>query len=186
MRAAAAVASQRVYGQRIIFVALGEDAPAERVGQAEVRFVPYQEDPVVVARYYQAADIYLHAALTDTFPNTVLEALACGSPIVATAAGGVVEQVKGLQIPDFALPDPDLNRYSLAKATGVLVPPGDAEAMAVGIERLLNHESLRRDLGVNAARDAESRFSLKRQADAYLAWYQQLAKQPSESQNSLV
>jgi hypothetical protein len=46
----------------VLFLALGEDAPAERIGQAEVRFVPYQKDPHLVARYYQAADVYVHAA----------------------------------------------------------------------------------------------------------------------------
>jgi glycosyltransferase involved in cell wall biosynthesis len=81
----------------LVFVALGEDAPAERIGAAEIRFVPYQKDPAVVARYYQAADIYIHSARADTFPNTVLEALACGTPVVATAVGGIPEQVKSLQ-----------------------------------------------------------------------------------------
>jgi glycosyltransferase involved in cell wall biosynthesis len=82
--------------ENLLFIALGEDAPAERIGQLEVRFVPYQQDTEIVARYYQAGDIYLHAARADTFPNTVLEALACGTPVVATAVGGIPEQVKGL------------------------------------------------------------------------------------------
>jgi glycosyltransferase involved in cell wall biosynthesis len=47
-----------------------------------------------VARYYQAADLYVHAAPADTFPNTVLEALACGTPVVATAIAGIPEQVE--------------------------------------------------------------------------------------------
>lgn len=185
MRGAVAVVAERLDRRTVIFIALGEDAPTERVGQAEVRFVPYVEDPEAVARYYHAADLYLQASHVETFPNTVLEALACGTPVVATAVGGIPEQVKGLQIADLALPGAHLNRYSPDEATGVLVLPGDSEAMAVGIQRLLNHESLRRDLGVNAARDARSRFSLKRQVNAYLAWYQELAKQPSQRQDSL-
>ena len=53
-----------------------------------------------VAPYYQAADVYLHAAKADNFPRAVLEALCCGTPVVATAVGGIPEQVKGLKISD--------------------------------------------------------------------------------------
>jgi len=41
-----------------------------------------------VAIYYHAADIYIHATHIDTFPTTILESLACGKPVVATAVGG--------------------------------------------------------------------------------------------------
>lgn len=171
LRTAVALTADRLCGQQVIFIALGDDAPAETAGRGEVRFVPYQKDPSAVARYYQAADVYTHAALTDTFPNTVLEALACGCPIVATAVGGVVEQVKGLRIPDLALPHSDLNEYGIQEATGLLVPRGDAEAMAINLELLLRDQSLRHQLGANAARDARNRFDLSTQADQYLKWY---------------
>lgn len=174
LRTAIALVAEHLYGQHVIFVALGDDAPAETIGRAEVRFVPYQKDPSAVASYYQAADVYTHAALADTFPNTVLEALACGSPIVATAVGGVVEQVKGLWIPDSPSQHPLLNKCVIEEATGVLVPAGDAESMAASIARMLKNEPLRRQLGANAARDAENRFDLRRQADQYLAWYQDI------------
>jgi glycosyltransferase involved in cell wall biosynthesis len=78
--------------------ALGENAPAEDVGGAELRFVPYQKDPETVARCYQAADVYVHAACAEVWGLTITEALACGTPVVATAVGGIPEQVKGLAI----------------------------------------------------------------------------------------
>jgi glycosyltransferase involved in cell wall biosynthesis len=59
----------------LIFLALGEDSPDEYVNGALVRFIPYQRDPRIVAAFYQAADLYLHAARAETFPNTVIEAL---------------------------------------------------------------------------------------------------------------
>jgi len=67
MRAAAALVAEPLQEQKVLFIALGEDAPAERIGQAEVRFVPYQKDPEAVARYYQAADVYIHAARAETW-----------------------------------------------------------------------------------------------------------------------
>jgi glycosyltransferase involved in cell wall biosynthesis len=174
MRVAAALIAERLYGQKILFIALGEDAPAEQIGQAEVRFVPYQQDPKSVGRYYQAADVYIHAAKADTFPTTILEALACGTPVVATAAGGIPEQVKGLAISDFEYRISNLNKYGTSVATGVLVTKGDATGMAMCIERLLSDELLLRQLGENAAQDAGQRFALNQQVDAYLEWYQEI------------
>src|SRR5262249_15497698 len=123
--------------QRLLLVAVGQDGCTERIGQAEVYFAAYEKDPVVVARYYQAADIYLHAARADTFPNVILEALACGIPVVATAVGGIPEQIKGLQNQDCN--SSDLNRHGVDDATGVLAPAADAEAMANAIGCLLSN-----------------------------------------------
>ena len=139
-----------------------------------MRFVPYQKAPDVVARYYQAADVYLHAARADTFPNTVLEALACGTPVVATAVGGILEQVKPLRIADCGLGNSDLNGYGMDEATGVLVPPGYVEAMAEAVITLLTDDTLRKRLGHNAAEDAQRRFGLNRQVDNYTCWYREI------------
>jgi len=173
MRAAITRVAERPHGQIVLF-ALGEDAPAEHLGHASVRFVPYQGDPLSVARYYQAADIYLHSARADTFPTSVLEALACGTPVVATAVGGIPEQVKGLDTSDRGFANSHLKRYGMNEATGVLVSPGDAEEMAVAIEHLLEDDSQRHHLGANAAMDAAKRFDLQRQADEFLTWYQEI------------
>jgi glycosyltransferase involved in cell wall biosynthesis len=176
MRAAVALVAERLKGQEVLFIALGEDAPTERIGQAEVRFVPYQKDPGTVARYYQAADVYVHAARAEVWGLTITEALACGTPVVATAVGGIVEQVKGLGVSDDGFCYSDLNSYSLDDATGLLVAAEDAQGMAFGVERLLQDNPLRLRMGENAVRDAVQRFDLQRQADAFLRWYQEIVK----------
>lgn len=154
-RAAVALLQSRLHGNQILFVALGEDAPPERIDGAEVRFVPYEPDPRSVASYYQAADVYMHPARADTFPLTVLEALACGVPVVATSVGGIPEQV-------------------VDGRTGLLVPPGDAEALAGAVGQLLTDEALRHSYAREARKDAEERFDLERQIDAYLGWYRDI------------
>jgi glycosyltransferase involved in cell wall biosynthesis len=174
MRAAVALVAEHLQGQEVLFLALGEDAPVERIGRAEVRFVPYEKDRGAVARYCQAADVYVHAARAEVWGLTITEALACGTPVVATAVGGIPEQVKGLGLFDSGFCQADLNRYSLDDATGVLVAAEDAEGMAAGVERLLQDNPLRFRLGENAARDAVQRFDLQRQADAFLGWYQEI------------
>src|SRR5262249_3767835 len=171
MRTAVGQVAKRMNGQKVVFIALGEDAPPEQIGQAEVRFVPYQKDPGAVARYYRAADIYIHAARAEAWGLTITEALACGVPVVATAVGGIPEQVRGLEIPDLSLLESQLERYGADEATGLLVPLGDAHAMASGIELLLNDDSLRRRLGENAVLDVSRRFDLQRQTDEFLNWY---------------
>jgi glycosyltransferase involved in cell wall biosynthesis len=152
LRAAVAIIAERMYGQNVIFISMGEDAPVERIGQAEFRFVPYQKDPEAVARYYQAADVYLHAAKADNFPLAIIEASACGIPVVATAVGGIPELVED-------------------GVTGYLVPRGDAAAMAERIRILLKDSELRYVMSQRAAERATRLYDLERQVNDYLNLY---------------
>jgi glycosyltransferase involved in cell wall biosynthesis len=110
--------------------------------------------PTEVACWLRAADLYVHPSRADTFPSGVLEALAVGTPVVASAVGGIPEQ--------------------LSEETGVLVEPGDAAGLAAAIERLLADGELRARMSAAATADARTRFSLDRQLDAYLALYDRL------------
>ena len=138
---------------KVLCIALGETAPPEQIGDVEIRFVPYLKDPQQVARYYQAADLYIHPARADTFPTTIIEALACGTPVVASAVGGIPEQV-------------------IEGRTGFLVPVRDARAMAGRVLDLLADEGLRVRMGLQAAEDAARRFGLERMVREYLAFYE--------------
>lgn len=173
LRRALSLVAKRSCDRAIVFIGLGENESNERIDHAEIRFVPYQNDPQTVAKYYQAADLYLHAARADTFPNSILEALACGAPVVATAVGGIPEQIKGLRGNEA---NQGLNNFDPDEATGILVSPGDAEEMALGIEKLLGASELRRRLRENAVKDAEERFDLKFQVKEYLEWYGEIVR----------
>jgi len=164
LRAAIIRVAEQLDGQRILFIALGENATGEQLGRAELRFVEYQKDPRIVARYYQAADIYIHAALEDTFPNTIVEALACGTPVIASAVGGIPEQIQN-------------------GITGFLVPPKDPEAMAEKIICLLSDSELHERLSQNAINVAKKYFDINRQVDAYLAWYLEIFQNFSNPNN---
>lgn len=142
-------------GRQVVFLCVGEKGTEERFGSAIFRFIEYQTDPNNLAKFYQAADVCLHAAHADNFPNTVLECLACGTPVVATAIGGIPEQVdEGL--------------------TGFLIPKGDSHAMAVRTLELLSNDRLREGMGRNAAEIAHRRFDLKHQVESYLSWYHEI------------
>ena len=104
----------------------------------------------------------------------MIEALACGTPVVATAVGGIPEQVKSLRLLDGGSNAAQPVGYELHEGTGLLVAPGDPRMMALSIERILDNDAIRRRLGENAANDASTRFDLQREVNDYLAWYGEL------------
>jgi glycosyltransferase involved in cell wall biosynthesis len=146
-------------GQKLLLIGVGEQTSSVDDHDVGIRFVPHQKDPLEVAKYYQAADVYVHAAAVDTFPRAVIEALACGTPVIGTRVGGIPEQIS------------DLDESGHTRPTGALVPAADAEALARAIERVMTNEPLRQQLSRNAAVDAKNRFDLQQQADSYLSWY---------------
>jgi glycosyltransferase involved in cell wall biosynthesis len=164
LRLAVANLADRLEGRDILLLVLGENAPAERIGKVEIRYIPFQEDSRFVAQYYQAADIYVHSARTETFPTGVIEALACGTPVVATAIGGIPEQIEDAQ-------------------NGYLTLPGDAGGMANRIMQFLSNDALRQAMGANATEHARQRYSLDQQADAYLDWYEDILEARHLSQD---
>ncbi len=85
---------------------------------------------------YRNADIFVHSSLTEGVPHCLLEAMANSLPIVTTSAGG---------IPGIARNDTD----------AIVVPPGDARALADGVERLLDDPSLAMRLGRSAYHRAQ-------------------------------
>jgi glycosyltransferase involved in cell wall biosynthesis len=171
LRAAVERLGEMWHTSKVLCIALGDDAPVERSGSIEIRPVPYQDDLRTVARYYQAADLFVYATRADNLPNTVSEALACGRPVVASAVGGVPEQVKGL-----AGAPGVMGRYGLTQATGLMVSSENAEQMTDAIAFLLTHDAERERIGKNAALDARERFDLERQAEIYLAWYDEILR----------
>jgi glycosyltransferase involved in cell wall biosynthesis len=132
---------------------LGEAGPEERIGDVVLRSEPFQAREEVAQRL-RGADLYVHATRADNHPLAVLEALACGVPVVAPRVGGIPEQLTG--------------------ETGVLVEPGDPRALAAAIAELLDDPERRARMGEAAAADARKRFSLDRQVDAYLDLYSEL------------
>lgn len=99
-------------------------------------------------RLVAALDLFTLCSLNEASPVSILEALACGVPVVATDVGSVNETI-------------------LERETGILVPSGDAGAMTLAIEKLLSDAQLRRSMGT-AGRDLVARTgSLQSMVDGY-------------------
>jgi len=139
----------------VLLVAIGSEGDSALVGHTEHRTVPFVEDPAEVAQYYRAADVYVHAARAENLPLAIIEALACGTPVVASDVGGVPELVTDGE-------------------TGLLVPVGDAQRLASAIVRVLDDENLREAMCAAGVERVSGAFTLERQVNAYLDWYGEL------------
>jgi glycosyltransferase involved in cell wall biosynthesis len=114
-----------------------------------LRFIGSRDD---VPELLQAADLVVQSSLYEGFPNAVLEAMAAGRPVVATAVGGTVEAVQ-------------------PERTGILVPPRDGAALAAAIERVLAQPDLARSHGVAGRQRVEAEFSVARMVGRYADLY---------------
>ncbi|MCI4326329.1 MAG: glycosyltransferase family 4 protein [Thermoplasmata archaeon] len=98
---------------------------------------------------YRSSDVYVQPSLTEPFGMAVLEAMACGRPIVASATGGLADLVQDGE-------------------NGFLVPPGDASALAAALNRLVADPRLREQMGRASRRRAESQFGIRPVAQSYV------------------
>ncbi len=80
-------------GSPYLLVAMG-DGPCPPRG-ARLRLLPYQSDPAALARALASADIFVHAGDQETFGLAALEALACGTPVIARACAGLTDLIDG-------------------------------------------------------------------------------------------
>jgi glycosyltransferase involved in cell wall biosynthesis len=126
---------------------------AQHHGTADkVVFTGHRSD---VPRVLAAMDILAHCSEAEPFGRVLIEGMAMAKPIVAFADGAVPEIV-------------------VDGETGLLVPPGDAAALARGIERLLHDESLRRAMGRRGRARVESMFTAEEMARRVEAVYDEL------------
>jgi len=137
--------------QDVIVVAFGEGAVPvpERLN---VRFTGGIRDRQHLARVFAAADVFVSASLIETYGLTLVEAMACGTPVVAFRVGGIPE----------AAPDGH---------GGVLCAPHDGAALIETVEKLRNSEQLRETIGA-AGRDlVRTRNDSRTFAQAFMRVY---------------
>lgn len=171
LRSAIEILGTRSWPKPVMVIAVGDVAPTERAGSVELRFVPFQSDSALLARYYRAADVYLHAARVESFGNVLLEARASGIAIVATSVGGIPEQVRALNC-EWA-PD-GLACHNIDHATGVLVRAADPLALAGAVRMLLEDPRMREGIAANGLRQVQAEFTATLQAERFLSWYREI------------
>jgi glycosyltransferase involved in cell wall biosynthesis len=155
---AAALISER-FGEAVEFVIVGDDASRGGEYRARIERLIAElqlskriklvgrlgEDEV--PRLLASLDLFVSASRSEAFGMAMVEAMACGVPVVATATEGAREIVED-------------------GTTGSLVPVGDVRALALAVGSLLEDEGRRQLLAVRARELARERFDLTRMVEA--------------------
>ena len=110
-----------------------------------------------VLSLHKAFDIFVMSSLTEGLGTSLLDAMACGKPVVATTAGGIPEVVRDGE-------------------TGFLVPPRDHHAMAAAIVRLLKDPGLRERMGAAGLERVRARFTSEAMVRHTLRVYQRIGE----------
>jgi glycosyltransferase involved in cell wall biosynthesis len=118
-----------------------------------IRFLGIRND---VNGILNASDVLVLPSIAgEGLPNVVLEAMACGKPVVATAVGGTPEAV-------------------LEGETGMIVPPCDVDALAAALKQMLKQRHQIPVLGKNSRRRVEQEFSLGKQIASFEVLYHKM------------
>jgi glycosyltransferase involved in cell wall biosynthesis len=167
---AAALVVRRVPDARFVIAGEGELRPSlerqikEHHLEKHVLLAGFRPD---VLSLHKAFDVFAMSSVSEGLGTSLLDAMACGRPIVATTAGGIPEVVVDGQ-------------------TGLLVPPRDHQAMADAIVRLLSDPELRKRMGAAGAARARTKFSADRMVRETLRLYQRVAMHPHREDETTV
>lgn len=127
-------------------------APRARGLEPWVRFVGHTDEP---ERLIAGFDIGACTSRSEGIPNAVLEMMAAGKPIIATAVGGIPELVRHEQ-------------------DGLLIADNDLDALVCALERLITDPTLRARLGASGRERVAAEFDLATQAARYEALFERL------------
>jgi glycosyltransferase involved in cell wall biosynthesis len=114
-----------------------------------------------ISMAYAAADLFVLPSLEDNFPNTMLEAMSCGTPVIAYSTGGIPE----------AITDGD---------NGLIVPTGDYRKLGDAICSLMKNEELLKHMGGRAREKALREFTIDTQATRHFHLYEALLRNKSK------
>ncbi|HXE38830.1 MAG TPA: TIGR03088 family PEP-CTERM/XrtA system glycosyltransferase [Azonexus sp.] len=124
-------------------------------GVAELAWLPGERGDI--PEIMQGLDCFVLPSLAEGISNTILEAMACGLPVIATAVGGNADLV-------------------IAGKSGEIIPAADPEVMAKEIVRLANAPALAKAMGHTGRQVIEQKFSMNAMVAAYQGTYDKLLR----------
>ncbi len=133
-------------------------------GDVEVMGLGILTGEDALARAYCSADLHVVPSREDNLPNTVLESLACGTPVVAFDIGGMSDMIT-------------------PEETGLLAAPGDTGDLADCIGKMLENPELDKSIRRACRDDAERRFGSELQAHRYAELFTRLSHASKQGRN---
>ncbi len=121
----------------------------------KVHYLGKLNDDLTLALAYSAADVLIAPSMQENLANTVLEAIACGTPSIAFKIGGM----------------PDLIDH---QENGYLANPFDSRDLSQGIQWVLENDGRHHALSENARKKVDSRFTLNTQVERYKSLYREV------------
>ena len=112
-------------------------------------------EPTELVEWYQKASLFILPSFAEGFPVTILEALACETPVIATPVGGIPEIIQNYK-------------------TGILVPRNNCKKLAKAIQYLLENRDARSGMGQEGRKHVVKSYSLKSACKKLCAIYKQL------------
>jgi glycosyltransferase involved in cell wall biosynthesis len=140
--------------RRVYLLAAGRELPAHDLGPQLVT-TGYLTGEKQLSWVYSAADVFVLPSLQDNLPNTALEALSCGVPVVGFDVGGIPEIVREGE-------------------TGLLVPGKDVAGLRAAITSVVEDKEMRVRMAEAGRRYAVANYGLEIQARRYLELYTEL------------
>jgi glycosyltransferase involved in cell wall biosynthesis len=141
--------------EKILILTMGNPDPDPVDIGIPVHELGYIEDDATVALAYSAADIYILPTIEDNLPNTLLEAMACGTPVLAFRTGGI----------------PDVIQHG---KNGYLARYGVSDDLASYLLKMICNDDERKRMGAASRELMEYRYMLEHQARSYLELYNDL------------
>jgi glycosyltransferase involved in cell wall biosynthesis len=141
---------------RLELMVVGQSAPSIPVNTGiPCRFLGVLRDEISMRLAYSAADVTVMASAQENLPNSVMESLACGTPVVAFNVGGVPHLVEH-------------------QVNGYLAQPFSIDGLSAGLSFVLSNEERWRRLSGRARDKIECEFNVHDIAQQYQALYEKL------------
>jgi len=145
-------ALKKLENKNVFLFSVGKGHPSLKTEIPHLH-LDYINSEQLLSAVYSAADVFVIPSVQDNLPNTVLESMACGTPVIGFNVGGIQDMVKN-------------------GTTGALVPAEDVNALREAIVHLLNDTAKRQEMSKNCREIAKKEYALDVQAKRYMKLYE--------------
>ncbi len=146
----------------LVLIGVGDKTNVAIDSPVRIAMVNYVGDDATVAALYSAADITAVPSQQDNLPNTMLESMSCGTPVVGFDVGGIPDMVK-------------------EGDTGFLAPAGSIPGLGAAFMTAFSDKERLQECGRRARARVERHHSPEVQAKAYLALYERILENAARS-----